>query len=191
MVESFLQIDATSVIILDIGFAVASFLWIDDTSVIRLDVSLLVVVFLWRHTSAVSRLDIRCKAGVSSVIVAKWHSNGELHIFLNNLKRWRRCDSVVYYRRVYVKKREEIRWFCRFVANLKSITVPPGQRERSELKVVVIESKETHIMSSGGTIWWKVYGIDVGTEYDWKIDLEVKWIEEWKVGEELKILQWL
>ena len=37
-------------------------------------------------------------------------------------------------------------------SNLKSVTIPPGQRERSEPKQVVIESKESQIMSSGGSM---------------------------------------
>ena len=34
-----------------------------------------------------------------------------------------------------------------------------------------------------GTIWWKVCEIGFGTEYDWKIDFEVKWIGEWWIIE--------
>ena len=41
------------------------------------------------------------------------------------------------------------------ISNLREVTVPPGQRERSELNEIVMESKESHIMSSGGTMWEK------------------------------------
>ena len=63
-----------------VDFAVASFLWIDTTIVMRLDVSFSIVVFLWRYVSPVSRLDVRYKAGVSNALVARRHGNGELHI---------------------------------------------------------------------------------------------------------------
>ena len=70
----------------------------------------------------------------------------------------------------------------------------PDQRDSSEPKEWTIESKESHIMASGGTMWWKVCEIGFGTEYDWRIDVKVKWSGKWwmmESGEVLKMLQWL
>ena len=57
---------------------------------------------------------------------------------------------------------------------MREVTVPPGQRERRKPNEVVIESKDGHIISSGGTMLRKVFEVDFGTEYDWRIDGEVK-----------------
>ena len=106
-----------------------------------------------------------------------------LHIFLNNWKWWKRCVNVVYCNRVDGDKSEVIRWCCKVIPNLREVTVPPGQRERREPNEVVIESKNSHIIFSGGTMWRKVFEVEFGTEYDCIIDGEVKWSGEWWIIE--------
>ena len=114
------------------------------------------------------------------MVVPRWD---ELHIFLNNLKWWKRCDNVEYCGKVDAENKEAIQLFCNDVSNLKSVIDPSDQRDRSEPKEVVIESKESHIMSSGDIMWWKVCEMGFGTEYDWRIDAEVKWSGLWRMME--------
>ena len=65
------------------------------------------------------------------------------------------------------------------MTEIREISAPSdSQRESSNLREVVIESKDNQRISSGG-IRWKNVGLGVRVEPDCKVGVEVKLMGEW------------